>query len=75
LGKELCCDTVGTDQNKFDDRNQEVVMLLKLSVTDDQLLQIPSGRTATEIWQHLKELHEISDKSRAFFSRISCSPS
>eukprot|EP00253_Pinus_taeda_P013936 PITA_13936 len=42
-------------------------MLLKLSVTDDQLPQIPSGKTAAEIWQQLKELHETSDKSRAFF--------
>jgi len=42
-------------------------MLLKLSVTDDQLSQIPFGKIAAEIWQHLKELHETSDKSRAFF--------
>ena len=42
-------------------------MLLKLSVTDDQLPQIPSGKTTAEIWKHLKELHETSDKSRAFF--------
>ena len=42
-------------------------MLLKLSVTDDQLPQISSGKTAAEIWQQLKELHETSDKSRAFF--------
>lgn len=42
-------------------------MLLKLSMTDDQLPQIPSSKTADEIWQHLKELHETSDKSRAFF--------
>eukprot|EP00253_Pinus_taeda_P009126 PITA_09126 len=67
LNKELCPGTVGTDQDKFDDRNREAVMLLKLSVTDDQLPQIPSGKTAAEIWQQLKELHETSDKSRAFF--------
>ena len=42
-------------------------MLLKLSVIDDQLPQIPSGKTTAEIWQHLKELHETSDKSRDFF--------
>ena len=43
-------------------------MLLKLSVADDQLSQIPSGKTAAEIWTHLKGLHKISDKSRrAFF--------
>ena len=44
-------------------------MLLKLSVTDDQLPQIPSGKTTAEIWKHLKELHETSDKSRAFFRK------
>eukprot|EP00253_Pinus_taeda_P017030 PITA_17030 len=42
-------------------------MLLKFSVTDDQLPQIPSDKTTAEIWQHLKEMHETSDKSRAFF--------
>eukprot|EP00253_Pinus_taeda_P007025 PITA_07025 len=67
LKKELRPGTAGTDQDKFDGRNREAVMLLKLSVADDQLPQIPSGKTAVEIWQQLKELHETSDKSRAFF--------
>eukprot|EP00253_Pinus_taeda_P004299 PITA_04299 len=67
LNKELRPGTAGTDQDKFDDRNREAVMLLKLSVADDQLPQIPSGKTAAEIWQLLKDLHETSDKSRAFF--------
>eukprot|EP00253_Pinus_taeda_P011625 PITA_11625 len=67
LGKELHPGIAGTDQDKFDDRNREAIMLLKLFVTDDQLLQIPFGKTAAKIWQHLKELHETSDKSRAFF--------
>jgi len=67
LKKELRPGTAGTDQDKFDDRNREAVMLLKLSVADDQLPQIPSGKTAAEIWQQLKDLHETSDKSRAFF--------
>jgi len=67
LGTELRPGTPGADQDKFDDRNREAVMLLKLSVTDDQLPQIPSGKTAAEIWKHLKELHETSDKSRALF--------
>ena len=67
LAKELRPGIAGTDQDKFDDRNREAVMLLKLSVTDDQLPQIPFGKTTAEIWQHLKELHETSDKSRAFF--------
>ena len=55
------------EQDKFDDRNREAVMLLKLSVIDDQLPQIPSGKSAVEIWKYLKELHETSDKSQAFF--------
>ena len=42
-------------------------MLLKLFVIDDQLPQIPFGKSAAEIWKYLKELHETSDKSRAFF--------
>ena len=75
LNKELCLDTAGTNQDKFDDRSREAVMLLKLSMADDQLSQIPSGKTATEIWQQLKELHETSDKSRAFFLRNQLSPS
>jgi len=67
LGTELHPGTPGADQDKFDDRNREAVMLLKLSVTDDQLPQIPSSKTVAEIWKHLKELHETSGKSRAFF--------
>ena len=42
-------------------------MLLRLSMADDQLSQIPSNKTAAEIWTHLKGLHETSDKSKAFF--------
>lgn len=42
-------------------------MLIKLSVTDDQLPQVPSDKTIVEIWEHLKVLHETSDKSKAFF--------
>ncbi len=57
----------GPDQDTWDLNNREAVMLLKLSVADDQLSQIPSGKTAAEIWTHLKGLHETSDKSRAFF--------
>ena len=42
-------------------------MLLKLFVADDQLPQIPSDKTIVEIWAHLKNLHETSKKSKAFF--------
>ena len=46
-------------------------MLLKLFVADDQLSQIPSDKTTTEIWAHLKGPHETFDKSRAFFLKNS----
>ena len=42
-------------------------MLLKFSVADHHLSQIPSDKTVAKIWTHLKGLHETSDKSRAFF--------
>lgn len=42
-------------------------MLIKLSVTDDQLPQVSSGKSAKEIRDLLKDLHETSDKSHAFF--------
>lgn len=67
LGKATRPTTAGPEQTKFDEQNREAVMLIKLSVIDDQLPQIPSGKTAAEIWEHLKTLHETSDKSRAFF--------
>ena len=67
LGTKTCPTSDQAEQDKFDDRNREAVMLLKLSVIDDQLPQIPSGKSAAEIWKYLKELHETSDKSRAFF--------
>lgn len=67
LGTKSRPTSVQANQDKFDDRNREVVMLLKLFVTDDQLPQIPSGKSAADIWKYLKELHETSDKSRAFF--------
>lgn len=42
-------------------------MLLKLSIADEMLPEIPSGKSAREIWKHLKDLHETSNKGRAFF--------
>jgi len=35
-------------------------------VTEEMLLEVQIGKTSTEIWKHLKELHEISDKRRTF---------
>lgn len=57
----------GKEQDKFDEQNREAIMLIKLSITDDQLPQVSSGKIAAEIWSHLKGLHETSLKSRAFF--------
>lgn len=59
--------TAGPDQVAYDQINWEAVMLLKLSVADDQLPQIPSDKTIAEIWVHPKTLHETSNKSKAFF--------
>lgn len=67
LGTEVRPTVAGKDQDKYDGGNREVVMLLKLSVTDEMLSEVPSGKTAAEIWKHMKDLHETSDKSRAFF--------
>jgi len=57
----------GKDQDKFDGQDREVVMLIKLSVTDEMLPEVQTGKNAVAIWKHLKETHEISDKGRAFF--------
>ena len=50
-------------QDKFDKRNQEVLMLIKLLIINDQLPQVPFGKIAKEIWELLKDLHETYDKS------------
>jgi hypothetical protein len=42
-------------------------MLLKLFVTDEILPEVQKRKTSIEIWKHLKELHENSNKERAFF--------
>ena len=40
---------VDSTQNKFDDRNHEAVMLIKLLDTSDQLCQALSSKTTIEI--------------------------
>ena len=60
-----------TNQDTWDQNNWQAVILLKLSVADDQLPQIPFSKTAAEIWEHLKTFHETSNKSRAFFLKNS----
>jgi hypothetical protein len=58
---------VGKDQDKFDEKDKEVVMLIKLSMTNEMLTEVQTGKTSSTIWTHLKDLHETSNKGRAFF--------
>ena len=58
---------MGEDQDKFDERDKEAVMMLKLFVTDEMLSEVRTRKTSTEIWKHLKELHETLDKGEDFF--------
>ena len=67
LGKDTRPTIAGKDQDKFDGQNIEAVMLLKLSMTNEMLPEIQTGKNFAAIWKHLKELHKTSDKSRAFF--------
>lgn len=67
LGKETRLAIVGDDQTKFDKCSREAVMLLKLLDIDDMFPKVPSSKKVNEIWDHLKNLHETFDKSRAFF--------
>jgi hypothetical protein len=41
--------TVGRDQDKFDERDKEAVMLIKLSVTDEMLPEVQKGKTSTNL--------------------------
>lgn len=61
---------LGKDQDKFDDRDWEAAMLIKLSVTDEMLLEVQTSTNSTEVWKHLWDLHEMSCKSRAFLKNM-----
>jgi hypothetical protein len=54
------------DQDKFDEQDREFVMLIKLSVIDEMLTEVQTSKTSSNIWTHLKYLHDTSDKGRAF---------
>lgn len=69
LGNSTRPTIAGKDQDKRAERNQEVVMLIKLSVIDDQLPQVSSSKTNAQVWTNLKDLHETSNKSHAFFHK------
>lgn len=43
----------GKDQDKFNEHNREAIMLNKLSGTEEKLLDVPSGKSSTDIWKHL----------------------
>jgi hypothetical protein len=47
-------------------KNRVVVMVIKLSVTDEMLSEVQTGDDAFTIWQNLRNLQETSDKGRAF---------
>lgn len=67
LGKETRPTAAGRDQDKFDGKDREAIMLLKLSVTNEMLPEVQTETSSATIWKHLKEMHETSDKGRAFF--------
>ena len=53
LGKDTWPTITGKDQEKFDGQDKEAVMLLKLSVTDEMLPEVQTGKTSAAIWKHL----------------------
>jgi len=65
LGTTTRPPVAGKDQGRFDEQNCEAVMLIKLSIIDDQLPQVLFGKTTKEIWESLKPL----TKAEHSFSR------
>jgi hypothetical protein len=53
LGKEVQITIDENAQSEFDARIWEVVMLIKLSVTNDMLPKVQDGDDAIKIWGHL----------------------
>jgi hypothetical protein len=60
---------VGRDRDKYDEKDRKFVMLIKSLVIDEMLPKVQKGTTSLVIWKHLKDLHETSDKGRAFFPK------
>jgi hypothetical protein len=69
LGNDTRPQVMGRDQDKFDERDREAIMLLKLFVINEMLLEVQAKKTSVNIWKHLKELHETLNKDKAFFSK------
>jgi hypothetical protein len=44
LGNDTLPQVTGKDRDKFDERNKEAIMLLKLSVTDEMLPKVQIGK-------------------------------
>ena len=70
LGKDTRPTIAGKDKDKFDGQDREAVMLLKLSMIDEMLLEVQTGKDFAAIWKHLKDLHETSDKGFAFMKNM-----
>jgi hypothetical protein len=49
LGKLTRLRVLGKDQDKFDKKDREAVMLIKLSVTDEMLTKVQIGTTSPAI--------------------------
>lgn len=60
-GKDTRPTTMGY-QNKYDERDREAVMLIKLSITNEMLLEVQTEKTSVAIWKRLQKLHETSNK-------------
>jgi hypothetical protein len=67
LGKEIWSETNVDAQEKYDAKNREVVMLIKLSVTNEMLPEVQDGNDAFVMWGNLWKMHETSNKGRVFF--------
>jgi len=63
LGEDIQPTVAGQNRDKFDEKDREAIMLLKLSVIDEMLPKIHTGKTSMEIWKHLKSCM----RRKAFF--------
>jgi hypothetical protein len=67
LGKLTWPIVAGKDQDKFDEKDREALMLIKLSVIDEMLTEVQTGKSSSAIWTYLKDLCETSDRGRTFY--------
>jgi hypothetical protein len=69
LGEEVQGKTDVDAQAESDVKNQEVVMLSKLSVMNEMLPEVQDGNDSFVMWGNLRDTHETSEKNRAFFPK------